>query len=449
MFISYAQNYEDVLLARVFGGQGTGFYVDVGAYHPVHGSVTKALYDRDWSGINIEPGPVFEELAAQRPRDINLRMAVMDYKGEVSFVDDTEDGGLSHVDPEASGGRRIPCDTLENIVRDHAKGRPIDFIKIDVEGAEEVIVRSTNWRNLRPRVLIFEATKTWSNILANEAWEPILLEQGYMRVHFDGVNCYYVPEEEHDRLKQHFSAPVNVLDNAMRYDMAPRGMLDDMRAQRDELAARVADEQRTAQSAKEALEGELHTARAVKEALSLEREQFIAAIKHMEHRIARMMTSPNSEPAAQTAPAPPPRRGLLRSLARLVYAPVRPVVRAIARRLRGFLTAEINAQLHDLRLRQDALRREAAALYGGISPEADVRLLRLRDEIVADVQQRLLHERHEILTGVRGKVNGDDELRRLAKEMEVALMTLALDAGHSGSVKAENHNANNNVISSG
>ena len=54
-FVSYAQNFEDVLLHRVFGGQETGFYVDVGAYHPVDGSVTKAFYDLGWSGINLEP----------------------------------------------------------------------------------------------------------------------------------------------------------------------------------------------------------------------------------------------------------------------------------------------------------------------------------------------------------------------------------------------------------
>ena len=34
-YLSYAQNYEDLQLARVFGDQPTGFYIDVGAGHPL------------------------------------------------------------------------------------------------------------------------------------------------------------------------------------------------------------------------------------------------------------------------------------------------------------------------------------------------------------------------------------------------------------------------------
>src|SRR5438876_9312099 len=62
--ISYAQNFEDVMLGRVFAGRKTGFYVDVGAADPVNLSVTKWFYDLGWSGLNIEPNrPLFERLA--------------------------------------------------------------------------------------------------------------------------------------------------------------------------------------------------------------------------------------------------------------------------------------------------------------------------------------------------------------------------------------------------
>ena len=76
--ISYAQNREDVLLARVFHDVKAGFYVDVGANDPEHCSVTKHFYDLGWRGINFEPGRVFEKLAAARPRDINLNVAASD-----------------------------------------------------------------------------------------------------------------------------------------------------------------------------------------------------------------------------------------------------------------------------------------------------------------------------------------------------------------------------------
>jgi FkbM family methyltransferase len=220
-FVSYAQNFEDVLLHRVFGGQGTGFYVDIGACHPVNGSTTKAFYDLGWSGINVEPSSTFAEFETARPRDVNLQMAVMDRAGEVAFIEDKRYLGTSHVVGEEirSGGvRMVPCDTLEAIVRAYSQGRPVDFIKVDVEGAEAAIVRSTNWHLLRPRVLLLEATLPWSSRLTNHDWEPVLLEQGYVRAFFDGINCFYIPEEEAPVLLRHFEAPVNVLDRVVTHD---------------------------------------------------------------------------------------------------------------------------------------------------------------------------------------------------------------------------------------
>jgi FkbM family methyltransferase len=239
-FVSYAQNFEDVLLHRVFGGQGTGFYVDVGAYHPVSGSVTKAFYDRGWSGINIEPGSVFAELLAARPRDVNLQIAILDHAGEVGFVEEKSDLGTSHIAFNGNGAgatRMVPCDTLEAVVRTHAHGRPVDFVKIDAEGSEAAIVRSTDWRRLRPRVLLLEATLPWSSALANQDWEPTLLEQGYVRAYFDGINCFYVPEEETPALLAHFGVPVNVLDLAVRYDAGAEAALAALTQERDRLHA--------------------------------------------------------------------------------------------------------------------------------------------------------------------------------------------------------------------
>lgn len=53
--ISYAQNFEDVMLWRALGHIEKGFYVDVGAGDPKLESVTKLFYDMGWNGINIEP----------------------------------------------------------------------------------------------------------------------------------------------------------------------------------------------------------------------------------------------------------------------------------------------------------------------------------------------------------------------------------------------------------
>ena len=75
--ISFAQNLEDVVLARVFASQKDGIYVDIGAWDPDLDSVTKHFYLRGWTGINVEPSATaFARLSAARPRDVNLNVAV-------------------------------------------------------------------------------------------------------------------------------------------------------------------------------------------------------------------------------------------------------------------------------------------------------------------------------------------------------------------------------------
>ncbi len=56
-FISYAQNFEDVMLWRALKHVERGFYIDVGAFSPDLDSVTRAFSERGWRGINIEPNP--------------------------------------------------------------------------------------------------------------------------------------------------------------------------------------------------------------------------------------------------------------------------------------------------------------------------------------------------------------------------------------------------------
>jgi hypothetical protein len=55
-----------------------------GAAHPDEYSVTRLFYDRGRYGINFEPLPFyFEKLAAARPRDLNLNIALSNEPDEV------------------------------------------------------------------------------------------------------------------------------------------------------------------------------------------------------------------------------------------------------------------------------------------------------------------------------------------------------------------------------
>ena len=65
-FVSYAQNFEDVMLWRAFSHIESGFYIDVGAQHPTIDSVSLAFYERGWTGIDIEPVPEYASLLREQ-----------------------------------------------------------------------------------------------------------------------------------------------------------------------------------------------------------------------------------------------------------------------------------------------------------------------------------------------------------------------------------------------
>jgi FkbM family methyltransferase len=220
--VSYTPQREDVLLARAFQGQQHGFFIDIGANHPVHGSTTQLLVDRGWSGINVEPHPMFAAaFARHRPNDVNLAVAVSDAPGAIEFFFVADDPALTTLDPGL--GRRyreqgrqverksVPCLTLAQICETHVGARRIDFVSIDVEGAEERVLAGADFVRWRPRLLMLEAVEPYTTVQTHGRWEHLILAHGYACALFDGINRFYVAPGEPDLLTR-LAYPVCSLD---------------------------------------------------------------------------------------------------------------------------------------------------------------------------------------------------------------------------------------------
>lgn len=218
--ISYAQNAEDVVLARALPAS-RGFYVDVGAADPVSASVTKHFYDLGWSGINIDPRPAaVEALRAARPRDLNLAIAAGDTDGSVDLFVFDEDPDLSTTsvsdrDFLASQGFgfrtvEVPVRRLDSILEEHGV-ETVDFLKVDVEGGEKQVLAGLDLAKWQPRVVVVEAVQPWSSIRSDADWRSILLEAGYEEGCFDGINCFFARAGDHEVLGRLF--PASVVDD--------------------------------------------------------------------------------------------------------------------------------------------------------------------------------------------------------------------------------------------
>ena len=227
MRYSYAQNFEDVLLHRCFADKPDGFYVDVGAATPVAHSVSLNFYLRGWRGLNVEPIPErAQELRWARPRDLVIEAAASDRDGVAVLHRTAGAGGLSSLTnqyfPSTVSAHDIwPIEVrtrrLSDILAEHEVGE-IDFLKIDVEGAEDEALAGLDLRRWRPTVLVIEAvTPTQPPRPHFERWEPALTAQNYLFVYFDGLNRYYLKGEAPE-LKACFDRPPCVFDALRRFE---------------------------------------------------------------------------------------------------------------------------------------------------------------------------------------------------------------------------------------
>lgn len=219
--ISFAQNGEDVILWRALGHVENGFYIDIGACDPNELSVTRLFYDRGWSGINVEPAKEFHDrCVAERPRDLNLNVAVTARAGVVRFLNVPGTGlstTLDEVAASAAGhgftveARDVPSLSLADICAS-APRDTIHFLKIDVEGGERAVLEGADFQRFRPWIVLVEATVPLSAERNDAQWRDLLLNAGYEQAYFDGVNLYFVAQE-HRELAEKLAIPPNALDD--------------------------------------------------------------------------------------------------------------------------------------------------------------------------------------------------------------------------------------------
>jgi FkbM family methyltransferase len=256
-FTTYAQNFEDVMLWRALKPVEDGFYIDVGAWSPDLDSVTRAFYEHGWRGINVEPNPEsYAQFRARRPRDINVRLAVSDTSG-TQIMNFLSNSGLSTLDDNiaqehACAGLTIDkqvvvVTTLANLWEQHVpEGHDVHFLKVDVEGSEEAVLRGNDWSRYRPWIVVVEATLPMSQQESHDAWEPPLLTAGYHFAYADGLNRYYVANE-HAELLPAFKYPPNVFD----------GFKSNLQRQAEARANEAEDKAQKAQARAHALNCEL------------------------------------------------------------------------------------------------------------------------------------------------------------------------------------------------
>lgn len=185
----YSQFGEDIALQHLFGDKEGGFYVDIGCFHPKHWSNTYLLHKRHWKGLNID----IDELKIQafnfaRQNSVNICAAISEEEKEMdvylkntfsplntlekSFAEEAESILNKPVEYTI---QRIKTRTLNSILMEigHAK-QEIDLLSIDVEGHELSVLRSLNFEEYKPKVLVVELhAEKIENVLESDLYKFI------------------------------------------------------------------------------------------------------------------------------------------------------------------------------------------------------------------------------------------------------------------------------------
>jgi len=104
---------------------------------------------------------------------------------------------------------------LTKIIEEYAP-QDVHFLKVDVEGLEEQVLKGLNFKRYRPWILIIEATLPNSQIKSYAGWDSYLNDMNYIFVYFDGLNRFYLAQE-HKTLNSAFEVPPNVFDHFELY----------------------------------------------------------------------------------------------------------------------------------------------------------------------------------------------------------------------------------------
>jgi len=200
---SFSQEGEDMILRRLFENQSKGFYVDVGAHHPKRFSNTYFFYLQGWRGINIDAMPdSMKAFNKFRPRDINIEKPVADKKQVLTYYVFNEPAlnGFSKELSEQRDGignyfikftKEIETATLEEILDSNLPfNQQIDFLSIDVEGLDFMVLKSNNFEKYKPKVILIEILKSSLSEIEDNEIAKYLHQLGYS-IYAKAVNTVF------------------------------------------------------------------------------------------------------------------------------------------------------------------------------------------------------------------------------------------------------------------
>ena len=162
---SYSFNGVDLIIDYIFKNKKNGFYLDIGAQHPVSNNNTFILFQKGWEGINIDLDKKNIDLFnIAIPNDLNLNLAISDSEEEVDLFFYHDSSPINTLNKNVSDFqkakvkeiKKIETKILNNVLYDLDFQNQIDYMNIDVEGNEDKVLNGFDIKKYKPYVISIE-----------------------------------------------------------------------------------------------------------------------------------------------------------------------------------------------------------------------------------------------------------------------------------------------------
>ncbi len=163
---SYGFESEDVFINEYFKNIQNGFYVDIGAFNPIRGSNTYLLYQKGWSGINVDADKnsirMFDIL---RSKDYNFNYAISSAdKKEIDFFYEKNSSAVKTINSKFRDltlknykTKKVKTSNFENIINNtNFSNHQIDFLNIDCEGSDYDVLKLIDLNKYKPKLICIE-----------------------------------------------------------------------------------------------------------------------------------------------------------------------------------------------------------------------------------------------------------------------------------------------------
>jgi FkbM family methyltransferase len=188
--LSYSQFGEDITAANLLRNVRFGFYVDIGAHHPLRHSNTALFHIKGWQGVNVEPmSQSLRAFRRFRPHAINVRAAIHREADSVTLYKFR--GGLSNTTVEKRaegmgaskdivGEEVVPALSLNDVFERHVpEGVHVNYLTVDIEGYDTEAILAFDLDRYRPDVVCIEIHRPDMMALGKNVVVRYMSDRGY------------------------------------------------------------------------------------------------------------------------------------------------------------------------------------------------------------------------------------------------------------------------------